>query len=425
MEKNKKILIVSNNSLSIRKNNGKTINSIFQSYPNSLIRQLYFNTEIPDGKSINSFFRITDKEILQKKFRVKYNAGRIVKHKNGYKNKIGEKNDLKISIPRNSFTRLVRELIWHNNWQSTSLLAWLDDFEPDLIFFVAGDSIFAYDIVNFIQNRYQTKLITYITDDYILKRRTLSPSWWIKRNKLLQKIKRILSKTDVFLTISHEMKNVYLDIFNKDSQVVVNMANRDYYGSEENTLEKTITITYAGGLHLNRDKVIYKCGEAIKNINKGESNIIQLEIYSSQNLDKRSLGLINTEGASKYMGSLDSTELHEKLKKSDILLHVESFQNKNIEDTRLSISTKISEYASYGKIILAIGPNQVASMKLLKDYAYCINNIDEIESKLHNLLSNPSLQNHYRKQSKLLFDKISKENKNSTIENLIQQIYSD
>ena len=57
-------------------------------------------------------------------------------------------------------------------------------------------------------------------------------------------------------------------------------------------------------------------------------------------------------------------------------MHVEAFDKKNRKITRLSMSTKISEYVASGAQVLAIGPSDVASMRCLADnrLGLCVHN---------------------------------------------------
>ena len=52
---------------------------------------------------------------------------------------------------------------------------------------------------------------------------------------------------------------------------------------------------------------------------------------------------------------------------SDFLVHAESFDSENKKVTMLSISTKIPEYLSSNRCIVAIGPSEIASINLIKE----------------------------------------------------------
>ena len=67
------------------------------------------------------------------------------------------------------------------------------------------------------------------------------------------------------------------------------------------------------------------------------------------------------------MGSVSSDEIIIEMKKYDLLVHIESFEKKYTNKTKLSISTKIPEYLATGRPILAVGPRDISSIKYIKE----------------------------------------------------------
>ena len=99
------------------------------------------------------------------------------------------------------------------------------------------------------------------------------------------------------------------------------------------------------------------------------------------------------------------------LNNCDIPVHVESFDKKSRIATRLSLSTKISEYLSLGKPILAIGPEEIASMRHLQDSAFCITELSDLNEKLIVLLENDKLRSDLSKKSENLYKKAHNKNR--------------
>lgn len=410
---NPRILVISNNPFSKTSNNGKTLASLFSSFPCDDIAQIYFSSEVPTVEHYNKFFRISDVEALSSFFTHK-SAGRLIESLDcdikTYK--AGKLSTYQIF--KSDFFRILREIVWKNSkWNSTRLSKWIDDFSPDIVFFCAGDSIFAYDIVFKILEKTGAKLVTYITDDYILPRKNKSPLWWFRRNIILNKMHQAVSTSDLFITISDQMKIIYKSIFDKDSITILNITdsmqvekyrNKNYDSNE-------INLIYAGGLHFQRYKTLHLIAEAIDSFNsQSEERKAYLYIYSTTFPSDKIKNKLNIKGASKFMGSLDAESLKIKLNEADIMVHVESFDSQSIESTRLSISTKIPEYLSLQKPILAVGPLEVASMKYLKDVAYCITNKSDIKDMLTVILNDHKLRDDLSKRS---YDKY-KENHDST-----------
>lgn len=394
-----KLLVISNNPFSRTANNGKTLASFFEDYPENNIAQLYFSEELPDINKYKNYFKISDKDVFNTCFRGEKTCGKKIPFQENrcvpksYSNRVLE------PLKKFHSARLFREVVWARKiWNTSSFNEWLNEFSPEIIFFCAGDSGFAYDIAEYIQKKYKAKLIVYITDDYILPRKTLSIFEYIRRKFILRKMTKAVKKSDLFVTISRKMSNVYKEIFNKESLVAVNMCeplkNTQSIPSIKNIHQ--INLIYTGGLHYNRYQTLSLLGKAIREYNESQENDVgveaYLQIYSNQNPNKKMLKMINIPGASEFKGQLNSEQLKVALNSCDLTVHVESFDKKSINATKLSISTKIPEYLSLGKPILAIGPSNVASIEYLQKTAYCITERSKISEKLEELLKNDALQ---------------------------------
>lgn len=389
-------------------NNGKTLASFFDEYPSDNIAQLYFNDEMPKNKTCKNFFRIRDKDIILyilKKVDIcgnKINYRTIAVEDNSQNNKFIQR------IKNYNLSRIMRELLWKTDtWKTQPLNKWLCEFYPDIIFFCAGDSAFAYDITNYIQEKFKTKLIVYITDDYVLPRKTISLLWWLRRNYLLKKMKDIIQRCELFITISLKMQNEYKRLFEKDSILAAN-ATESMKDNSIHVDDKTnLNLIYAGGFHYRRYETLNLLAHALKRYNDDCRNKrkVFLKIYSIQEPSNRILQLLNVEGASKFCGKLNSEQLKEVLNKCDVPVHVESFNRKAIESTRLSISTKIPEYLSLGKPIVAIGPPQIASIEYLKDCAFCITDSNIIDLEIMTFLNNNELHKVLSQKSQQKYEK--------------------
>lgn len=425
-----KVLIISNNALSDTNNNGKTLASFFKEFKPDRVAQLYFNNELPKGTKIGNFFQVTDKDVIKAIIKSRYQCGRVIKLSSCNQNLNKVNSESRVwKIKKTNTARILRELLWKTRkWKTTQLDTWLDEVSPDIIFFCAGDSTFAYDITGYIRRKFNSKLVIYITDDYILPRRTLNPLWWIRRFQVLRKMRSYVRISDLFITISEKMRSVYKDYLGKDSFVAVNMS--EPMKSESNNYEdkNVIELIYTGGLHLNRYKTLELLVNSTKKFNENSAGKFRLHltIYSNVKPEKKILSKLNINDVSSHGGSLNYVELKDKLNSSNILVYVESFDRRSIESTKLSISTKIPEYLSLGKPILAIGPKEVASMDYLKEVAFCINNPKTIYEKLTELVTDEFLQSNL---SKYAFEKY---NQNHRIEilskhfkNSILKLYND
>lgn len=131
-------------------NNGKTLASFFANYPANKVAQLYFSAEIPRVKRYTKHFRISDRDVLKGLvLRKGIVGGPVLPSTEEKKGRVPANNDGFLKLKRSNILRLYREIMWKTGiWRTKALDCWLDDFNPDVVFFVAGDSGFAYDIVS-------------------------------------------------------------------------------------------------------------------------------------------------------------------------------------------------------------------------------------------------------------------------------------
>jgi len=391
-----RVLIISNNVLSTQNNNGKTLLSLFKSVPRENISQLYFSSEKPEEGLASSYYRISDSDALNNVLRRKENriSGGTVSPENDSYIKLsqsfsgipGIKNT---KIKRIEFTRIVREVIWKlSSWNSIELREWIKKVNPDIVFFCAGDSLFAHRIYNVVANSAPSaRKVVYVTDDYIMPRFELSPFWWLRRHYVYSRMRRTVSNSDVFVTISDEMRAEYLKRFGKDSINIFNTPDNLKIDSFKKSPRGDYIMVYAGGLHFGRWKTLHRLAEALKEFNEKNGRSVLLKVFSHQDVEDRIRLALTVPGGSEFMGALDSNELKYNLNDADFLVHVESFSKKHARSTRLSISTKIFEYLNVGSKVVAIGPSEISSMRFLSSYAFCITSYESLEDDLVYLLS--------------------------------------
>lgn len=390
MHSSKRVLIISNNALSYTSNNGKTVWSLFEEYPRECLFQLFTRDEVPTI-DIGGYFKLTNQNVIM---------GRVCKNKRGKVVKpntdINEVQIIKTSrIKRTSFNCLVREIVWAGVWKSKQLDEWLEKINPEILFFVAGDTEYSYSICEYIAKKTGAEINIYITDDYIIPRSNEGIFDSIKRKRIFKRLNKILPRTKSFFTISEKMRKEYFLIFNKDSMPIFNVSENLRIENRSKSDNSQILITYAGSLYYGRADVLYEVAKCISEINKTYHLNINLEIYSGQEISDKLKDKLTINDASCFCGALNKKDLKCKLNESTIVLFVESFDIDQIEKTRFSLSTKISEYMSVEKPIIAIGPKEIGSMEFLSDVAICIYDTNEIKETILSLANNINEQNEY------------------------------
>lgn len=417
----KHLLIISNNVLSETKNNGKTLLSFIDGIKDLKVSQLYFSGEVPRVPGY-CYFQISDKDII-KGLIAPSKRGRAVEAE-AKTNKDEDDFSIKKTVGRNELTLRIRDYLWKRKWNSLALNTWLDVNRPDAVLFVAGDALFPYEIAEEICKKFSCRLTVYVTDDYIMPRKNESHIHRIRRAKIRNELNHILKRADCFYTISEAMKKTYKEELDKDSYIALNMTE-DMKGLYDKT-DDEIVLTYTGSLYYGRDRVLGEIAKAVKEYNNiGKLQKAKLEVYCNNEPSAEIKKKLFIYDSIIYGGSLDKQGMKEKLNTSDLLVFVESFDDEQKEKVKYSLSTKVSEYMSVEKPILAIGPKGIGSIDYLSDVAICVNDPTHIYSTVFSSLKSLSDErkklDQYGKKArkKYLTNHNKKENQKNFITNVM------
>lgn len=358
MKSQKKILIISHNSFSKVHNNGKTLESLFNGFEKIELAQLYFSkNEKPDFDYCDKYFQITDRNVLDSFLKFNSKCGCVV-NKNDLED-VKNNNDKLFNIAKNKsrYMMLFRDILWKTSaWKTKELLQWCRNFNPDAIFYVGGNQGFSHSIAQYVSKILNKPLIAYFTDDYLIfpeKRNFIEKihGWRMKRF-----YKKTVNQSSLLFTIGELMSKEYTTYFGREFFPIMNSVPILPYVSYK-TNEK-ITVSYFGGIHLDRWKMMVRLAKMIKGI---EFNVFTITKPSQEVMKAfQEVGITYKEG-------IQGEELQQAILNSDILLHVESDDKYYRSLTRLSVSTKIPEYLMSGRVVLGFGPPEVASMRVLSD----------------------------------------------------------
>jgi len=354
----KRILIISNNVLSLTNNNGKTLLSLFSLVENAEIAQLYFSNEKPEISNY-AYFKMSDSDIINLKFKNKKTYG-----PQKYVNRHAE--IVQIAKKHGVLSRLLREFMWCGVHHNPDLQKWVIDFNPTHIFFVGGDCLFAYKIFDCLYNMLdkKPKCSLFITDDYISCKGIINTIEILRRKLIKKAISDALKNVEYFFTISNKMKLYYKSVFGVDSKVLFNIQISKTEKTSCNKILKTPQLLYAGSLYYGRDKSL---ADFILNTNN-----LKLLVCSNQTTNNKKFNKAIKQGKIEFLGKLDFNELNALYNKVDYLLYVESFKKRFINKIRYSFSTKITDYLSSSLPIVCYGPDVVGSIEELSEYSLFI-----------------------------------------------------
>ena len=393
----KRLLIISHNSFSDTKSNGKVLTSLFRTWPRDKIAQLYFWNELPSETVCNRFFRLRDHDILKGNLSGQPAEGTEVF------NRISSLDDSASNdADRNSFissiiyrvyanrmpiAELIRDIMWRKSkYASTQLIRWIDEFKPEVVFLQGSYMSFAYRIALWICDQSGAQLQISLTDDETFVKNRFSPFAWINYARLHKWFSRSLRKSSATYAIVPAMKAAFETKYKcENMHFASNGIDVRPFDDEEQNAHSELRLLYAGNVGLNRWKILRSLGKSLLALKKKGCNA-RLEVFSPVHVPEKIQKALTINSVMSYEGSLNAEELSRAIKRSNVLVHVESFSRKYRRVTRLSLSTKIAESLISGRCLLAIGPSDVSSIGYLKELAaahvICSKNTEQLEREM-------------------------------------------
>jgi len=383
-----KVLIISHNSFSTFQSMGKTFCTLFSQFKKEELCQLYIYPTIPDVPFCDSFYRITDKDVLKffRTFRVK---GTVIQPEdvNESQHNLFE-NPKDLSVYRNKknktvFRTLARDFLWQiTPWFNASLKKWLREQNITHIFVSPGGYKFVYDIALKCAKFLNAPIVTYVCDEYFFVDKRTRIIEKIQDYLFKKKMSQLMKKTSTIVTISEEMKNLYEPFFNRPTEVVMTGSSFPITESPKE-INEIKELTYMGNLSCNRYVSLCEIGDALDEINQKNNESYILKIYTGE----KNLAILDElakRKSIKMMGFITGEEFNLVFHSAQCLLHVEAFDEKSIDYVKNSISTKIADSLGSGIPLLAYGPSNIASIRHLmrNNSAFCIDNKNVLKESL-------------------------------------------
>lgn len=381
------ILIVSYEAWRETNNGGNVLSNIFTAFPEAEIAQVYCCGERPQNSVCRKYFQISDSMLLSKQKGQRLPECDYSADPDTQSTVL--ENRIKGRIPAlfKETSLLARELLWVLfDWKTDALKQFVLDFQPDLIFAPCYSYFHVSKLALYIKQTAQCPMISYISDDnYSLKQFRLSPSFWINRVITRKWIRRHFSQCALVYTMTELQKKEYTAKFGRPMKILCKSAEFEERNRE---IGEPIQFIYAGGLYLNRWKILSQLGKVLETLNSTGLKA-QLHIYSGSRLREREAMSLNDNQNTFLHGAIPYRELMERYRNADVAIHAEAFDLKNRLLTRLSFSTKIIDCMSSGCAILAIGPAGQAGISYLRDHdaAVCVSNMKELHTSVAGLIA--------------------------------------
>lgn len=378
-----------------------TLMDIFRSWDPKRLALIYTRADLPNTNVCYQYFQISETQIIKSVLRPWIKVGRTVKNTPIAKNSDIEKEHARYRKAHKKSSNLlpiVRELIWKlGNWKTQDLKNFVLEFNPDIIFIPIYPVAYMGRIQRYISKLTGKPTVCYLADDNYSYDSCQNILSYIHRFWLRHQVKPIANNCkDMFVIVEKEKEDTDKR-FGTDSKILtksIDFSNKSYVSK---VLNNPLKFIYTGSMIIGRDKTLAIVADAINEINTKSGEIkAEMFIYSQTEPKNDILKRINRNN-SHFCGQISRDEVIQVQKDADVVIFAEALEGKEANVAKLSFSTKITDYISNGKCVLAIGKDYIAPIDYFKrnDAAIIAHTPNEIVEQITRIINNPHLINEY------------------------------
>ena len=378
-----------------------TLLDIFRCWDSDKLALIYTSSAFPATSACNRFFQIGESQVLRSVFKPWMRVGRIVTNDNTQTDKDTETEKELRGIAHRSFSNLIRfarEIVWKlGHWKTKDLISFISDFDPDVIFVPIFPYAYMGRIQKYVLKHFRKPYVCYLADDNYSYDSCQSVLEYAQRCWTRKYVGYLARNCNEMFVIVDKEKEDTDEKFGTDSVILtksIDFSNKSFIPK---VLNSPLRFVYTGNLLIGRDASLSLVADAINRINEETGKTIaELYIYSQTNPKEETMEHINCKD-SHFCGSIPHQEVEQKLQEADVVVFAEALSGKQANIAILSFSTKITDYLSNGKCILAIGKEYIAPIDYFSKYqsALIASSPNDVYTKIKHIVDNPDIINQY------------------------------
>lgn len=364
------ILVFSEAAWDDKNSFGNTVSNFLcgDAWRNDHFCNFYARKQMPDNRIIASYYNLSAIDIVKGILRG-HIEGRTFNTENidleqatlDSAHDKERKNIDKLHQNKNEFIYYGHEQVWRSRlWINRYFKNFIAENAPDILFAFAQSPYILWPLIQYLKKHTACKVVLLVADDVY---GSYDHCAFYRRGYLKQELKNCILAADKLYGISDEMSELYQNRFGKP--VTTLYKGCDLSAEPKQYLNQSLRFVYAGNLLWGRDDTLAQVAEALEKLNRDGQKAI-LEIYTGTTITEQLRQKLEKGGSSRIMGSRPYEEIKRILHEADVVLHVESFEEKQKDTVRYSFSTKIIDCLQSGAQVLGIGPAGIASMEYLK-----------------------------------------------------------
>lgn len=397
-----RLMVFSHSGFSDSDANGITLKNLLSAFSAEEKAEFYLDVQPPDHSAAHRYFRVTDtqmiKAFLGKKsrhiFKFDPSEAACAGKKSG-----GSPRKIPLWLKKQKYNfavKWLREQLWGiSPWGKRSLETFIDEFQPDAVVYMVGESLFMDKLVLKTCARLNVPLVLYNGEAFriidLKTRRGLERAYYRRVEKLYDKLSR---RAAMVIYNCEMLREDYEAKYPRAGQSMVAynsaLCNHGTYQPKDG-----VVITYFGNLGVGRSEELLRLARVLSRIDPA----LVLDIYGNA-LPEAAQRFRETENI-RYHGFVDAAALYDIVENSDILLHVESFDEAIIPKLKYAFSTKIAQCLCAGRCFVSFAPDGSASSRYLQtaEGAALVSDETQLEQLLRDLVADPALRQSYAQKA--------------------------
>lgn len=376
-----------------------TLLDIFRCWDSEKLALVYTSSELPYNEHCHKYFQIGESQIIRSVIKPWMKVGREVENtakSNDAAARAERERSKNVHKRQPKWIRLAREVVWKlGGWKTPALKKFVKDFDPDIVFVPIFPYAYMGRIQKYVSTMANKPTVCYLADDNYSYESCHNIYDYLQRFWTRQYVGPLARKSNQMFVIVDKEKEDTDSRFGTDSVILtksIDFSNRQF---EKHAVNMPLRFVYTGSMVIGRDKTLAVVADAI---NKANENGVKAELYIySQTEPSDEVRSHIDNGASHFCGKVPHQEVKRIQEEADVVVFAESLIGKDANAAKLSFSTKITDYISNGKCVLAIGKDYIAPIDYFQhnDAAIIAHTNEEIFEKVALIVNNPALVDEY------------------------------
>ena len=399
-----KVLVVGTNAWR-EDGTAHTLMDIFRCWDPERVALVYTRADMPNTEVCHRYFQISESQVLKSVLKPWMKVGREVKNTpstNGAEISAEHARYASVHKKYSSLLPLLREVVWKlGHWKSQALRKFVEDFNPDIVFVPIYPTVYMGWIQKYIIRLTGKPTVCYLADDNYSYDSCNDLLSYLHRLWLRQQVGPLARGCKQMFVIVDKEKVDTDSRFGTDSVILTKSLDFNGRSYLPHIPNRPLKFVYTGSMIIGRDKTLSMLADAINNANKEAGSVkAELYIYSQTEPKEDILARINRD-ASHFCGQISRAEVQKVQQEADVVVFAEALSGKESNAAKLSFSTKITDYLSNGKCVMAIGKEDIAPIDYFRrnDSAIIATSVSEIEKRLREIFAQPELIDEYGRKA--------------------------